>query len=56
MTSTLVDLGLSPSGSLVVKKKDHTPPSESTGEFNTSFSIHHCRAIVEEDVPAPELA
>ena len=32
MLSTLADLGLSPSGSLVVKKKDHDQASTGTGE------------------------
>ena len=37
--STLADLGLSPSGSLVVKKKDREQPSTGTGESHISKSV-----------------
>ena len=33
MASSLVDLGLSPGGSLVVKRKELTQPSAVTGQF-----------------------
>ena len=36
MLSTLADLGLSPSGSLVVKKKDCDQASTGTGESDVS--------------------
>ena len=36
MLSTLADLGLSPSGSLVVKKKDRDQASTGTGESDVS--------------------
>ena len=39
MLSTLADLGLSPSGSLVVKKKDHDQASTGTGESGISKSF-----------------
>ena len=39
MLSTLADLGLSPSGSLVVKKKDHDQASTGTGESDISNSV-----------------
>ena len=39
MLSTLADLGLSPSGSLVVKKKDCDQASTGTGESDISKSV-----------------
>ena len=39
MLSTLADLGLSPSGSLVVKKKDQDQASTGTGESDISKSV-----------------
>ena len=39
MLSTLADLGLSPSGSLVVKKKDRDQASAGTGESDISKSV-----------------
>ena len=39
MSSTLADLGLSPSGSLVVKKKDRDQAATGTGESHISKSV-----------------
>ncbi len=42
MTLTLVDLGLSPGGSLVVKKRDLNLPSATSGETGISIFLILC--------------
>lgn len=48
MTSTLADLGLSPSGSLVVKKKDHIQPSVGTGQGSAEVRLKYTCATTSQ--------
>lgn len=42
LTTTLVELGLSAGGSLVVKKRDVNPPSSLSGKADVFLLYSHC--------------